>query len=176
MRRHASKDTKLKPKLCFAGTHLQKRTLLTHFRWVDSSQCFGPVYFQQQGFWLVLLLLHVCFIEIPAFNANSVDPDQMLHSAASNLGLHHLLQITLLWVSGLKWVRMEVSASHFERRPFQNRICFPGIWILSKRGLILKQTICSLQEGRQISLCQSNLPWRCICSLKLHLDIRHSYR
>ena len=37
------------------------------------------VYFQYQGVWLVLVLL--CFIENPVFNANRIDPDQMLHSA-----------------------------------------------------------------------------------------------
>ena len=31
-----------------------------------------------------------CFIEIPAFNANSVNPDQTPRSAASDLGLHCL--------------------------------------------------------------------------------------
>ena len=36
--------------------------------------------------WLFLLLL--CFREIPVFNTNSVDPDQMLCSASSDLGLH----------------------------------------------------------------------------------------
>ena len=35
--------------------------------------------------------------------ANSGNPDQMPHSAASDLGLHYLL-ITLLWVSRLQWV------------------------------------------------------------------------
>ena len=30
----------------------------------------------------------LCFIEIPVTNANSVDSDQMLHSVASDLGLH----------------------------------------------------------------------------------------
>ena len=35
--------------------------------------------------------------------ANSGDPDQMLHSAASDLGLH-CLPIILLWVSQLQWV------------------------------------------------------------------------
>ena len=35
--------------------------------------------------------------------ANSGDPDQMLHSAASDLGLH-CLPITLLGVSRLQWV------------------------------------------------------------------------
>ena len=37
-----------------------------------------------------------CFIEIPVFNTNSVDPDQMLHSVASDLGLHCLL-MSFLW-------------------------------------------------------------------------------
>ena len=32
------------------------------------------------------------FTEIPVFHANSADPDQMLHSAASDLGLHCLLR------------------------------------------------------------------------------------
>ena len=50
--------------------------------------------------WFSLLL---CFIEIPVFNANSVDPDLMLHSATSDLGLHCLL-VFLLGVSRLKWV------------------------------------------------------------------------
>ena len=37
--------------------------------------------------------------------ANSGDPDQMLHSAASDLGLH-CLPSTLLRVSGLQWVKV----------------------------------------------------------------------
>ena len=36
---------------------------------------------------LVSFLLLLCFIEILIVNANSVDPDQMLHSAGSDLGL-----------------------------------------------------------------------------------------
>ena len=35
--------------------------------------------------------------------ANKADPDQMLHSAASDLGLH-CLPITLFGVSRLQWV------------------------------------------------------------------------
>ena len=35
-------------------------------------------------------LLLLCFIEIQVFNANSVNPDQMPHSVASDLGLHCL--------------------------------------------------------------------------------------
>ena len=47
-----------------------------------------------RGIWLVLLL--PCFIEIPEFNANSVDPDQTPRSAASDLDLHSL-PMSLLW-------------------------------------------------------------------------------
>ena len=38
------------------------------------------------------------YIEIPLFNANSVDPDQMPHSVASHLCLH-CLPITIFGVS-----------------------------------------------------------------------------
>ena len=34
------------------------------------------------------LLLFLYFIEIPVINVNSVDPDQVPHSAASDLSLH----------------------------------------------------------------------------------------
>ena len=39
--------------------------------------------------------------------ANSGDPDQTPHSAASDLDLH-CLQITLLWVARLQWVNTEI--------------------------------------------------------------------
>ena len=42
-----------------------------------------------RGIWLVFII--PCFIESPVFNAKSVDPDQMPHSVASDLGLHCLL-------------------------------------------------------------------------------------
>ena len=42
----------------------------------------------RKGVWLTFI--SPCFIEIPVFNANSLDPDQMPHSAASDLGLHCL--------------------------------------------------------------------------------------
>ena len=38
---------------------------------------------------------YYCFIEIPVVNANNVDPEQMLCSVASDLGLHYL-PITVL--------------------------------------------------------------------------------
>ena len=41
--------------------------------------------------------------------ANSGDPDQMLHSAVSDLGLHYL-QITLLGVSRLQCVNSCIRA------------------------------------------------------------------
>ena len=44
-------------------------------------------------------------MEIPKFNANSVDPDQMSHSVASDLDLHSL-SITLLGVSRLILVKV----------------------------------------------------------------------
>ena len=71
--------------------------------WTLLLQLFGQVFFQQQAVWLenCLVLLLLCFIEIPVFNANSVDPDQTPHSAASYRGLH-CLPITLLGVSPTK--------------------------------------------------------------------------
>ena len=44
------------------------------------------------------------FYRIPAFNANNVDPDQMPHSVASDLGLY-CLPMSLLWDARLKWVK-----------------------------------------------------------------------
>ena len=55
-----------------------------------------------RGVWLILLL--PCFIEIPVSNANSIDPDQMPCSAASDLDLHCLL-MSLLWDARHKWVK-----------------------------------------------------------------------
>ena len=57
----------------------------------------------RMGFWVVFLLSSCC-IEIPVSNANSVDPDQTPHSAASDLGLH-CLPMSLLWDARLKWVK-----------------------------------------------------------------------
>ena len=54
--------------------------------------------------WLVLLSY---FVEIPELNANSVDPDQMPHSVASDLGLH-CLPMSLLWDARLKWVNEQL--------------------------------------------------------------------
>ena len=52
------------------------------------------------------LSLLPCFIEIPVFNANIVDPDQMPHSAASDLGLH-CLTMSLLRDARHNWVKYD---------------------------------------------------------------------
>ena len=49
----------------------------------------------------------LCFIEIPVFNANSVDPDQMPCSAASEQDLH-CLSMSLLWDARLKLVYLDI--------------------------------------------------------------------
>ena len=54
-----------------------------------------------KGVWLALLLSY--FVEIYEINANSVDPDQMPCSAASDLGLH-CLSLSHLWDARLLWV------------------------------------------------------------------------
>ena len=53
--------------------------------------------------WSVLLLSGL--IEIPIFNANSVDPDQMPHTAASDQGLH-CLPMSLLWDTKHIWIKV----------------------------------------------------------------------
>ena len=37
---------------------------------------------------VVSFLLQLCFIQVPALNANNVDPDQLPRSAESDLGVH----------------------------------------------------------------------------------------
>ena len=51
----------------------------------------------------------VMFYKIPVFNANSVDPDQTLRSAASDLRLYYL-PMSLLWDTKLKWVKHNCPA------------------------------------------------------------------
>ena len=69
---------------------------LTHLCRVDSATSTlwtGPVPTEGVSVYFLLLL---CFIKISVSNANIVDPDQMPHSAASDLGLH-CLPMSLLW-------------------------------------------------------------------------------
>ena len=48
--------------------------------------------------------------------ANSEDPDQTPHSAASDLGLH-CLPITLLGISRLQWLKLSQCMTKPTRRP-----------------------------------------------------------
>ena len=52
---------------------------------------------------MILTVECYCFIEIPVLYANSVGPDQMPRSAASDLGLH-CLPMSLLWDARHNWV------------------------------------------------------------------------
>ena len=69
--------------------------------WNLLHSLFGLFHFRYKGVWLVFN--NIIFIEIPVFNANSVDPDQTPRSVASDLGLH-CLPMSLLWDARLKWV------------------------------------------------------------------------
>ena len=71
---------------------------------------------------MALLLLLPCFIEIPVFNVNSIDPDQMPDSAASDLGLH-CLPMSLLWDARHKWIKVAYILSYLWIRFFFNLNC-----------------------------------------------------
>ena len=56
--------------------------------------------------------------------ANSADPDQMPHSAASNLGLH-CLPVNLLGVSRLQWVNGNICCGYSLEAPLMSTTtCF----------------------------------------------------
>ena len=57
--------------------------------------------FNEQNICLVFII--TMFYMILVFNANSVDSDQMLYSAGSDLGLHYL-PMSLLWDARHNWV------------------------------------------------------------------------
>ena len=59
-------------------------------------------------------LIITCLIEIPVLNANSVDPDQMPRSAASDLG-PHCLSMSLLWDVRLNWVNQYIFSQTPQR-------------------------------------------------------------
>ena len=63
-------------------------------------QLFGQVHSYIRGVWLVFIITLFCR---DFCYANSVDPDQMLHYAASDLGLC-CLSIFLVSDARLKWV------------------------------------------------------------------------
>ena len=83
---------------------LSEATILTHLCLVDSytlSFWTSPFPIKRMTGYVLLL---PCFIEIHVFNANSVDRDQMPHSAASDLSLHCLPK-SFSWGARHKWVK-----------------------------------------------------------------------
>ena len=62
---------------------------------------------------MVIFLFLPCIIEMPVFNANSADPDQTPHYAASDLDLH-CLPMSLLWDATHKWVKLNIF-HYFQR-------------------------------------------------------------
>ena len=105
-------------------------------------QCwYATAHFSITTLWTGLFIIHVveclasfflllCFIAIPVFNSNSVDPDKTPRSVVSDLGLH-CLPIPLFWVSRLKWVSFKYPFSI----TYQN-ICIPAT-ILKLKLLLL---------------------------------------
>ena len=65
----------------------------------------GP--FQKEGmsgYFFIITCIITMFIQIPVFNANSVDPDQTPRSV-SDPGLH-CLSVSLLWDARHKWINI----------------------------------------------------------------------
>ena len=106
-----------------------------------------------------LFFVFSCFVEISALNANSIDPDQMPHSAASDLGLHWLW-MSHLWDARQRWVK-QIYHSFF---------CILGSWKLFSRSNWIEWYPCkrgflgcckNCCQGQ--AFCLSNL----VCSLTL---------
>ena len=62
--------------------------------------------------WLFFCFIAMFYIHSLVLNANSVDPDQMPHYAASDLGLH-FLPVSRIWDARLKWVKKYFLAFFF---------------------------------------------------------------
>ena len=79
-----------------------------------------------------LILFILQWLKVPLINANSVDPDQMLHFTASDLG-QLCLPITLLWVCQLKWLvfNLNHSMNKFIRWQIDIFLIFPRKWDLT---------------------------------------------
>ena len=75
---------------------------------MDSSNFVDWSISNRSDVWLFLVV--PCFIKIPVFNANSVDPDQMPQNVAFDLGLH-CLPVTLFLDATHKWVRGKENTS-----------------------------------------------------------------
>ena len=70
-----------------------------------STTTFLTGLFTIAGFLISFITIITMFFKIPVVNVNSVDSDQMPHSAASDLGVH-CLPLTLFGASRLSWVNV----------------------------------------------------------------------
>ena len=98
-------------------------------------QIFEPVYFQQKECLDSFYYLPY-FIEIPVFNANSVEPDQTPHSVASDLALN-CLSMSLLWDTRVQPVLLaEKLAFNSDAVPNTRSIIkvFHSPWLKNKCG------------------------------------------
>ena len=102
-------------------------------------QLFGTVHFQLKECVVSFYDLPVYhFIEIPEFNANSVDPDQIMCSMASDLGLH-CLPLSLLWDARYIWINVNgftSKGSHSDLKYF----CLQGdgaLWAYSAHDKLI---------------------------------------
>ena len=84
-------------------TKLILKFLPIYAKWTLLPLLFGPVHFQYKGSLFIFYFYHI-FIEISVLNANSVDPDQRLHS--ENMACDLDLQLANVPFAGLryKWV------------------------------------------------------------------------
>ena len=109
------------------GPAVQSKVSLTHCRLNELSHTL---------YWKILISIlgmsgYVRFSErkMVELFANSGDPDQRQHSAASDLGLH-CLQNTLLGVSRLQWVKKLVSGQKLST--LDSRISSSQVFLLKK--------------------------------------------
>ena len=98
------------------------------------------------------------------FFANSEDPDQTPHSAASDLGLH-CLPITLLGVSRIQWVKIIQVFFLFPRNK-QNSNMF---WFVGKTILPRARISMLIQKDTEhtVQICRSSesLPFTPDCGI-----------
>ena len=81
------------------------------------------------------LLCFILIVEVPIFNANSVDPDQMPHSVASDLGLHCL----------------SIKLGDLLTKMGKNEKCFPGE-VRKENYLLLLYRVLD-KRAIQINIC-----------------------
>ena len=81
--------------------------------------------------------------------ANSGDPDQMLHSAASDLGLH-CLPVTHLGVSSLQWVNIAFACHTAEKLLRKISDNSEIIFSSSHSGSVVEHLLCDREVAGSI--------------------------